>query len=203
MVPFYFSFLRCWWSSPGGRWNQSPSWRQPRRCTCFSLVSFVGVCLEIASLSESSSSFVCWCRLVPSHIFFFLANFFVHLHHRLSTPLNPSRAIPRRFFFSGSLGYFRFILKERFVGWAPLFYLFIYLFFFFQNRKRWMPVRIPRVCLKDKVKRVWLTFTQSTPGANQCRVSHTNKIAWAFFSVQLSLCVCVSQVRNISVLLPL
>ena len=71
----------------------------------------------------------------PFPYFFFLANFFVHLHHRLSTPLNPSRAIPRRFFFSGSLGYFRFILKERFVGWAPLFYLFIYLFIFFKIEK--------------------------------------------------------------------
>ena len=49
------------------------------------LVSFVGVCLEIASLSESSSPFVCWCRLVPSHIFFFwlifLCTFIIVFQH--------------------------------------------------------------------------------------------------------------------------
>lgn len=77
---------------------------------CVSPVSL----LATASLSESLLSCrlfffsCCCCGPFPLLLISLQTRFFfVRLHHRLSTPLNPSRAIPRRFFFPGSLGFFR------------------------------------------------------------------------------------------------
>lgn len=78
------------------------------------LVSFVGVCLEIASLSESSSFFFWLIFCAPSSSSF--------------NTFEPVACDTPKVLFSRLFRIFSFILKERFVGWAPLFY--------FLNRKK-------------------------------------------------------------------